>query len=813
MGRASTIKTNFTAGEISPRLKARVDLTRYANGAKTLYNFYSLVHGGARSRQGLRYIAGAKNHDKFARLAPFVFKRSQAFILEFGDLYIRFYTSSGQVMSGLSPYEIATPWDELDLSLLKYVQARDTMFLAHPDFPMRKLVRYANTSWKLSEADWEVPPSEEIGERPSAAATLSALSGAAVTFDTGAVDVFRAGDVGRFIEAASGVGRITVFTDPQTVTIEVDAADAFAALNLASGAWKITESPKVAITPSVAGPVGAAINLTAASSAWKNFAQNTHLGSYVEINDGLVEITGFTSDTIVAGIVRVALDGTTAAPSESWALRQVQWNAVDGYPQSVGLYQQRLIVGGSPNYPNVVWGSRVGEYYNFAEGTGDSDGFAFPLASDQMDAIEHIVATKALFPLTEGSEWAMFGGIEKPLAPLNVQANPDTAYGADIARPVRIGDDVVFVQGGARKVRALAFRAELDKFSAPDISLLAEHVTEGGIVEMAYAQNPDQVLWLVRDDGLLVSMSIDRDQEVVGFGRHETEGAFESVATIPNGDTSQVWVIVMRVINGVTKRFIERFEEGLETDSCVTGAVDANTVTGAAWLAGVLTITRAAHGYATGDTILLAGFEAANDGEVPVIDDEYEITVTGANTYTVALATDPGVISTLGTDSRAETTWGGFDHLIGETLTIVTDGYVASPKTVNGAGEITLEMPAYEIEGGKAYTGLIETLPPEVPTATGTAQGAALSIHEIVVRFHKTKGGKVNGQPLPARRFSSGSVLNQPVPEFTGDKKVENLGWGRTGSGDSDGSITIERDQPLPMQVLGVIAKVTVNDG
>lgn len=811
MPRLSIIKTNFTAGELSPRLLARVDVSRYPNGAKELYNCYPLVHGGARSRPGTRYITAAKNATKQTRLVPFVFSRTQAYQLEFGETYLRFYTPTGQILSGGSPYEISTPWDDTELDDLKYVQGADTMFLAHPSYPMRKLVRYGNTNWKLSQVTWEVPPSEEIGERPSTTLTLGATSGAGVSATAGA-NAFEAADVGRYIESGAGRALITAVGSATGATVTIAAADAFASVGpIAANAWKITESPKVAVTPSVAGPVGAAITLTAGSAAWKNLAANVHVGSYVEINDGLVEITGYSSTTVVNGTVKTALSSTTAAPSGGWALRQVAWNSVDGYPRAVGLYQQRLIAGGTTAFPNYVWGTKTAEYLNFADGVGDGDGFVFPLASDQLDVIEHLPATKRLQPLTQGAEWSMWGGVEKPLTPTNVKADPETAYGTSLVRPVRVGNEVIFVDAGGKTLRAMGYRVENDSYNSPDISVLSEHVTGDGILEMAYQRSPDKVIWMVRDDGFLVSCSIDRDQEAIGFARHQTDGMFESVSVIPNSDgtAEELWAVVVRTVNGSTVRYIERFERGLETDCCLTGAVTENVVTGASWSGGVLTITRAGHGYATDDTIRLSGFTSTN---AVAIDGEYEITVTGVNTYTVALASNPGTIG-LGTDAKATKTWSGYSHLALKTVDIVQDGFVGKEQTVSAGGVVTLARAAYEVEIGLHFNARITTLPPEVGTGTGTAQGNAISIHEIVVRFHETKGGKVNGQPITTRKFGTGSVLNQPVPSFTGDRRVENLGWGRTGGGDSDGTVQILRDQPLPMQVLGVVMKLTANDG
>lgn len=806
MPRASIIKTNFTAGESSPRLLARVDVARFQNSVATMENFYPLVHGGAKRRAGLRYSAAAKNATKTARLAPFIFSRDQAFMLEFGEQYIRFYTGAGRIETAPNvAYEIAAPWDDTELDDLHYVQAQDTMFLAHPSYPMRKLVRYANTNWKLSQITWEVPPSEEIGERPNTTLTLSATSGGAVTA-TAAAASFMNSDIGRYIESSAGRGQITAFTSTTQVTLNIPAADAFASVGpIAANSWKITESPKTTLTPSAATPVGSTITLTAGANAWKNTAEVNHVGMYVEVNGGLVEITVYTSALAVNGIVRVAIAGVTAAPSGSWALRQVAWNAVDGYPRAVTRHKQRLIAGGTTNYPDTLWATAVGEYFSFADGTNDSDGFAFRPDSDEPNPIEHLVSHAVLVALTFGAEFSIRGGVEKSLTPTNLDAEATSAYGCNFARPVRVADEIVLVQRGGKKIRALGYRVEKDAFNAPDISVLSEHITGDGIYEMTFAKEPDQVVWMVRADGYMVSMSIDRDQDVIGFARHVTDGEIESLASIPYNNTDQVWALVKRTVNGAEKRYVERMEEGRHTDSCILGAVVESAIVSATWAAGVVTVTQNAHGYATADVVRHSGFTPAG------YNGEHTITVTGANAYTFALAADPGATSVVGTAAKATAAWSGLTHLEAKTVDIVADGYVAHTETV-GAGAITLDAAAYSVEIGLHYTSTLVDHPPEVATGQGTAQGNAISIHEIIARFYKTIGGRINGDPIPVRAFGA-VVLNQPLVEFTGDKRVENLGWGRTGSGDANGQITIVQDQPLPMTTLGIIKRLTVNDG
>ena len=724
MARVDYIQTNFTAGEISPRLLGRVDVARFKNGLKTCLNAIPQVHGGAKRAPGSRFAAETKDSTKVSRMIPFVFNRAQAFAIEFGDLYARFYATTGQILDTGTPVEVVSPYTEAQLDDIHYVQSADTMFLFHPSHPVYRLVRYSNTVWKLSTVPWQVEPSEEKGDKPATTLTLSAATVGTGRTATAAAACFEASDVGRQITSGVGLATITAYTSTTAVTVTI--VDAFASAGpIASQSWTLTESPKTTLTPSVKDPEGVAITLTAGAAAFKNSAQVTDIGKFVEINDGLVEITAFSSSTVVTGIIRTVLVSTTAAQSGGWALRSKVWNATDGYPRCGTLFEQRLICAGSSGYPQTLWGSRTGEYYNFSEGVDDSDGFSFTIASDQINPIEHLASTRILLPMTYGGEFSMAGGNESPITPTNVQIRSQTAYGVATTRPVRVANEIIFVTRGGERVRALGYRADIDSFNSPDVSVLSEHIPRGGIYEMAFAQEPDQVVWMVRGDGVLATMSIDRDQDVIGWARRTTDGLFESVASIPNGDEDQVWVVVKRTIDGADVRYVEYFDSSLNTDSAVTG------------------------------------------------------TSGGA-----------------GTD-----TWSGLDHLEGETVDVVADGVVMPQQTVT-AGAITIPRAANAVEIGLHYESEIETLEPEVQAPNGTSAGAALSIHEAMVRFYETQGATVQGETLPFRQFGAG-ILNAAVEPFTGDKKVSMLGDNKT--------IVIQQTQPLPWQVLAVIMKVSAN--
>lgn len=798
MPRISHIQTNFTAGEISPRLLGRIDVARYANAVKRMENMYVLVHGGARRRPGTRFMGEVKDSSKLGRLIPFIFSRTQAFMLEFGDLYVRFYTPSGRILSGGVPYEIASPYGQLDLEDIHYAGQADTLLLAHPSYAIRSLVRYGNTSWKLSAKSFVVPASEERGDRPNATLTLSGTTGAVTA--TASAASFQNADVGRQIEIGSGLLTITGFTS--TTQVSGTVVDAFASTGPhAAGTWTITESPKTTLTPSAKDPIGASVTLTAGANAFKNDAQVNHVGAYVEINDGLIEITGFTNASTVTGIIRSALSATAAAPSGGWALRTSIWNATDGYPRAISIYEQRLVVGGSPGYPNRIDLSKTGEFFNFADGIADSDGFSYAIGGEY-NAIEHLPTLRGVLPLTFGGGWLLTGGIEKPLTPTNPQLKDQTAYGAANVRPVRVGNEIIYIQRGYRRVRALGWRIDEDAYKAADISILSEHITRSGIYEMAYSQERDPVVWMVRGDGVLVSMSIDRDQDVIGFARQITDGQVESVAVIPDDDVDQVWLLVKRTINGVTKRYVEVLEDGLNTDSCITGAVPSKAIVSATWANGVATFEVTGHGYTTGDEVKVKDVEPA------AYNARFEITVTDANHFTAPLPLDasPGSATAFGIVLRGKTTaWSGLSHLEGKTVDVVADGVVQPQRTVSG-GAVTLADAAFEVEIGLHYDSEVELLPPPVGTGQGTAHGNAMSTHEVIIRVHETIGGRINGAPIPYRKFGA-NVLNKAIQPYTGDLRLSNLGWTKGGE-----TITITQDQPLPMQLLSVIRRMTVND-
>lgn len=230
------------------------------------------------------------------------------------------------------------------------------------------------------------------------------------------------------------------------------------------------------------------------------------------------------------------------------------------YPAAVAFYDQRLWFGGSNDYPQTIWGSKIGSFYDFTMGSADSDGLSFTIASNNFDAIRHLVSARQLLPFTYAGEFSMAGGIAGSITPSAVKIQPQTFHGSSTVKPIRIAQEIVFVQRDNKKLRAISYSVTEDANVAPDITLFADHITGTGIKDMAFAQDPNFLAWAVTLDGDLVSLTLARDYETIGWSKHTTEGTFENVAVIQNGTIDDAYFVVRRTINGVQKRFLERLD-------------------------------------------------------------------------------------------------------------------------------------------------------------------------------------------------------------------------------------------------------------
>lgn len=419
-------------------------------------------------------------------------------------------------------------------------------------------------------------------------------------------------------------------------------------------------------------------------------------------------------------------------------------------PSVVSFFEQRLVFGNTNNNPQTLFFSKNGDYDNFTVGTGDNDALIYTIASNQVNAIRFLSATRVLTVGTSGGEYVLTSTNDGPVTPTTTLIRKYSNYGTAQIEPVQVADVTLFAQRGKRKIREFKFVGDVNTggYSAPDMTILAEHVTEGGLVQMAFQQEPDSVVWCIRADGTLLGLTYRREEEVVAWHKHIIGGAFssgqavvESIATLPT-DTGEdeLYMIVKRTINSVTKRYVEKLKL-----------------------------------FDFGDS------------------------TTGAFFVDSGLSYSGGSVNSLS----------GLYHLEGETLQVLGNGASHPNKTVS-AGTVALDYASTSAAVGYGFDSNMQTLRIESGSVDGISQGKPKRVHGITVRFFETVGAEVGNDSGEVDRIffrDSSMAMDTAVPMFTGDKDIE-----FPGGFDDDDRVFIKQGQPLPMTVLAFYPRMNTFD-
>ena len=499
--------------------------------------------------------------------------------------------------------------------------------------------------------------------------------------------------------------------------------------------------------------VGATATLTLSSTTGVNSDQgwlSTDVGRLVHLKDGHLKITGYTSTTVVTAEVIVSMSSGSA--TDDFALGS--FSDTTGHPSCVTFFEQRLVFAGTTAQPQTIFFSKSGDYENMDDnyhGTvADDDAIIYTIASNQVNAIRFMTATRTLIIGTAGGEFTVSGGgTDVAITPTNILIKKQSNHGAANLDSIAAGNATLFVQRAKRKIRELAYNFDVDGYLAPDMTILAEHITEGGVIQMAYQQEPNSIIWMVRNDGQLIGFTYQRDQQVTAWHRHIFGGSFgsgsavcESVAVIPTDNSEyQVWVIVKRTVDGSTVRYVEYMNN--------------------------------------------FDFDEADNTTFNFLD------------------------SQLSYSGTATTSISGLDHLEGQTVSILVDGATHPDKTVS-SGAITLDREGEDVKVGLAYTSLLQTMRLDAGSQDGTSQGRTKRIFDITIRMYESVGVEVgpdldNMERIPFR--SSADPQDAGIPVFTGDKEIE-----FRGNYESDGFVYVRQTQPLPLTILSLYPKLQTND-
>lgn len=578
-------QVQFNKGELSPKLDARSDTEVYQGGCRQLKNFLPMVQGGITKRRGFEYVARAKSDtlNRPARVLRFQFSQADAMILEFGHLYIRFFTrANGQVMdpgNPSDPYEVATPYSGTEAFAIQVAQVNDVMYITHPRHAPRKLTRLDLDVWTLETVVFDLPPflDESVGDITLSISDASVGTGRTLTASD---------DVFVDPEHVGSYWRIGHRRDANTVEVAITGNGTSSGIRTL-GDWSVntygTWTATVLVQMSLDNGSTWETVRRYTSKADANFADageqvGTEALYRLKIEDwvsgtgtpgpravftaadglvyGLVRVTGVTSPTVATVTVIDALYSTDA--TKYWA--EGAFSELRGYPTSLCFFQQRLWFGGTAFQPQTFWGSVIDDYENFATGTGDSDGLAFTLASEERNQIVWMVGQKKLVLGTTGGIWAAYGdeleaAITATKPPLVLKQQQ---YPAAYQRALLVNGAVLFIQSSGRKLRELVFDGAQGIYTAGDLNAISDQIGKGGLVTPSYQQNRDSMFWACTGFGNLVSLAYEKEQNVLAWAEHTTAGIFESVDTIKGPVDDEVWVCVRRKINGTWRRFIER---------------------------------------------------------------------------------------------------------------------------------------------------------------------------------------------------------------------------------------------------------------
>ncbi len=827
-------QNSFNGGELSPNLQARTDIKKYSLGLETGLNCVVIPHGPAVRRSGSLFVSAVVSPTLTTRLIPFVFSPSDSLCLEFGNLYVRFYKNRAL----LATASVTTPYLHTDLAALQYTQLGNDLYLVHPSYEPRILRRTSDAIWTLNTLDAYPVPTIEIGFLPTASLNIPATTGTGLVFTTSA-SVFLASDVGRQLVSLQGNGRaaITAVNSPTNVTASI--VEAFpSTTSITATNWKLDLSPIVNITPSAADE-GSQITLTAAAATWRS----TDVGRYVVLNGGIVKITIFTSTTVVSGEVQKGLTAVTA--TGNWELRDPAWSSTRGYPSAVSFYQQRLAFGGTTAQPKDLWISEPGLYDRFGPGSGNAD--AINVTITKGNKIQWLGEGKELIVGTGNAEITVSGG-GSPLAPSNIQQTGRSGYGSNTQSVFKVGDEVLFTSKSGLKLRSFLYDFTSDTYKGDDLTFFADHITESGIKEVAYAQDPYSLIYAVLNNGTMAVCSYERGQEVLGWTKWDTQGKFESVAVVPNNDQDDVYVVVKRTLgSGIATRYVEvftrqtgiPFSDGFSDSYKVsTGSgftptpiypnppLVSITETGASQT--TLVVFASAHGLTTGESIT---FQAQNftatqvTGLSPVsstiailnslVARTFVITVVNPNI--VSIGTDVlGITTAQGTDFLALFATGttfvskviaasplsGLSHLEGLTVQVKADNG-SHPNAVVSGGAITFSRSFSVAVVGLSYNTNIKTLPLVYDIGVGPMVGQQTRLVRPILKVRNSTVPLLGDNFRPSRH--TGDFMNTAVPLFTGLLEYGPSAW------TNNQQIDLNVSGPFPLTLLGIFGTIEGN--
>jgi hypothetical protein len=684
------------------------------------------------------------------------------------------YTQS-DVLEPNNPFQVATPFDDDELKDIKFAQSADVLYLVHPNHPPQSFIRWAANEWTCGTTELEKGPMQDRFFDGSYMRANGRSGQVTITWQPGQDSSgWLATDFGRIVKLHNGYAVLDVVapTDGSQTAIatvlENDDGDALLMPEYTATTISFHDGD-----PSATGlEHNDRIHDSSGNFLEKGFKKGMRItitgASNSANNQSGLLIVDATEDTLLLAPSN-SLTTAQAGPSitvvgdltNDEEYRLGAFSETTGYPSIVALYERRLIFGNTLTQPQTLFFSEAGLFQSFKPGVEATDAITYTLASNQVNIIQYAVASRLLVIGTTGGEFVVSSGSsEEVITPTNIQIRRQANYGSADVQPVAIGSAILFVQRGGRKVRELVYNYDTDSYYAPDLTLLAEHITDQKIQEVVWQQEPDSVLWARLGDGTLCSMTYRREEEVIAWHRHVigSEGYFdgfvESLCVVPSSaGEDELYMIVRRIVSGSTERHVEKLST-------------------------------------------LQKLGVIYQGAPP----DYGAYLDNSMSSLVFLPS-------------SNPTLGNLSHLEGKTVTYIADRKFKGTAVVSN-GEITVDSAIFEnavgtyfigtITVGLPYSSTLKTMRMDTGGVEGTSQAKTKRIREVSVRFLDTLDAKVGPSESNLKTVTFDKPEYDPIggmlPLFSGDKTVE-----FHGDYETDGFVVVRQDEPLPMTILAIM--------
>lgn len=513
-------------------------------------------------------------------------------------------TAAGTTAAAI--YAVATPYTEDDLFDLHYTQSADVITIVHPGYAARELARLGTANWTLTSVSFAPalsPPTTPVLTVDASAGTTDGK------LDSYVITAVAPDGISESLQSAiiSGFNNLTKTGNSNTIGwTGVAGAYRYNVYKRRSGAFgyigQITSKTGTTVNISTISRTSGDKTVTVTTAT----AHGMESGSFVIIASTgnaafhgywLATVTGSatftytsngtTAQSATAGTVttnalalvddNILPDTTQTPPEDVIALN----GGADAYPSTTTYHEQRRWFAGTNAKPQVLWATRTGTEKNLTSSfpTRDADGMELRIASSQYNQIRHLVALSDMIAFTAGGEFRIYSDSAPAITPTSVTIKPQGYSGASNTQPVLTSNAVLYVQAQGSRVRELAYNWESNAYRTVDVSIMAPHRFNGfTITDLAYSRAPDQLLWAVRNDGTLLGMTYVPDQQVYGWHAHDTDGLFESVCTVAEGNEDVLYTVVKRTINGRATRYIERLRTRIFTAAADAFFVDSGLI-------------------------------------------------------------------------------------------------------------------------------------------------------------------------------------------------------------------------------------------